>query len=371
MAEPTKTRKQLRRAVSKASKSRFFRTYSDGEIPLSGTPSAISLPSTDYLVQGDNYWKNSFVYVVETQEERPISDFDNATAVLTPEYPFTAAPDSTDSIEIHDRWSPGEIHDAINWSIEEAGKKFPDSVEDETLILLEDKLQYDISGLSEKVWMPLQVWIERTATSMTGTATAGTTDSITVPSGVDLSSVDTDWKVSIYCGTGSQQVADVTAVSTTTQIISAMFDTAPSTDSKYRLWDAAEEKYVWEKIAAVKFDQLEFPTYIRFASSYSSLLGMRMRLVYLSVPSVMDDDADTTVIPEQYIVHKSLSYLHDLMVQDVRADRQMHANAAEYHEALADKFMALHIRRRVAGTWWQEEDNRSQAYEVDPMGWGS
>lgn len=371
MAEPTKNRKQLRRAVSKAAKSRFFRTYSDGQVELSGTPSTTALASTDYLVQGDGHWKNSFVYVVETEEERPIAGFDSSLRTLYPEYPFATAPGSTDSIEIHDRWSPGEIHDAINWSIEEAGKKFPDSVEDTTLVLLEDKLQYDISGLSDPVWMPLQVWVERTATAMTGTAVAGSTDSITVPAGVDLSSVDTDWKVSIYYGTGVQQLADVTAVSTTTQVVSAQFATAPSTDSKYRLWNAAEEKYDWDRIAALKFDQPEFPTYMRFVGRYTSQLGLRIRFVYLSIPQVMDDDADTTVIPEQYIVHKSLSYLHDLMVQDVRADRSMHANAAEYHEALADKFMALHIRRRTAGTWWQEEDNRSHTYGMpeDPMAW--
>ena len=124
-------------------------------------------------------------------------------------------------------------------------------------------------------------------------------------------------------------------------VVAVNWTTTPDTTSKWALWDASDE-YEWYRMTAVRFDAKEFPTIMYFPKDYDTVLGMRIRLHYMSGPVELATEGATTVVPKEYILHKALGLLYDMKINDNRADRQRFTALADQHHQLAEVYKQTH-----------------------------
>ena len=151
MAEPTKTRAQLRRDIARNMRMEFARRRGD-----SGTltTDSATVPADTKLAQAVDFWNGSYIFIVSGAaigEVRRISDF-GASGVMTLEYGLSAAPGLV-AYEIHTLFNADDIHAAINKAIEAGWRHWPDVVVDETQILQEDTLAYSLTGLASSPYV--------------------------------------------------------------------------------------------------------------------------------------------------------------------------------------------------------------------------
>lgn len=321
------------------------------------------------LAQSADYWNQAWFYWGATPDVRLITDFGGGS--LTLEYAL-AGMSAGETYEIHDFWNANDIHDAINRAIEDSWRAFPDVIVDESLIHQEDILELDLSSLSTAPWILHQIWSEINTSVIRGTADSGASTTLT-DSSEDFSGVDSDWRVSIYEGTGKGQLRTVSSgTSGGVLTVSSAWTTNPDSTSKYALWDTGEQQTDWRRIPAARLDQLEFPGTLWLTQRYPALYGERIRLIYSAKPSALTTDASTTVVPSEYIIYKACSILHDQAVNSNRVDRQRHASLAEYYENLARDYVERHARQTPANTLWTESDGSGYFRTVDsadPLGW--
>ena len=280
MSEPLVTRQTLRRDIAKTARMRFPLRYPDGSLSFtqggdsnSGTNSTEVFYCTS-LKQSEGFWNSAYIYVVSTDAdrngfERMVPNFNADQSALFLEWPCTTdqVPTSDDSFELLDVWPPHQIHDFVNDALRDSWRTFPEITEDETLVIEEDKIRYDLTGLSEQPAYMLKIFMERSQSAMLGQIST-VTDSdtfgdtsmdlsdiangtlqgrVTTVSGVefgdtslDLSSVTTasDWSVHVYDGTDEDSEYALVSVDTTTQLMTvSAFNTTPDTDSFIRVWN--------------------------------------------------------------------------------------------------------------------------------------
>lgn len=375
MSEPTTTLQQLRRDLCDQLKMPFYERFPSGST-LTGTPTASVLYDSS-LKQKNNAWKGDWVYMVDgdaAQEHRLITLFQSETEAIYPEYDFSTAPGAGDTYEITSIFSPAEIHNAINRAIQDSFPAFFDVIEDETLIVEEDQLEYDISGLGTSVWLVLKIWLERTGTGMTGIADSGGATTLTDASLAGaLGDVDTNWKLSVYGGTGSGQVRDVSSVNDTTGevTVTSAWTTNPDSTSKYRLWNPTKQEYTWKRLEAAQFDTDEYPSTLLLLRNYPDYYGLRMRIQYVGAPSTLSAEADTTVVPKEYILEMAQSILYGKLVPNTSRDRSRYAGLEEYHRLKAEQKKASRAFLVPDGTIWKDHDVSNMGagvQEDDPLG---
>ena len=404
MAEPTCSRETLRRSICRKARMEFYRRYPAGSVPVTAGAgsdadvNSVNVIYSSYLTQKDAFWNNQYVFIVDTAgaaQERRIAAFDARRKGLTVEWPLSSAASSSDetvdgdSLEITSIWSPTEIHDAINDAIQEGYKHYPDIITDNNLIVQEDKLVYDLSGLATQPHVILKIWIEQTNNGFIGgisdtndsdggaiatTQLRDTNADLSALSDTTTGYASSDWLVSIYNGPGMGEHSEVFSVDTATCIITASsaFSASLSTTSKYRVWNPKEETDVWYRWTGVRFDANEEPSEMYFKSDLDKCQGLRIKLEYVAQCATLTADSDETQVPKRYILNKSLAYLHDAAMHDNRASRQDHATLAQAHDDLAEQYAAKHPRRWPSGTiWtWEDADNNLSYEESNPMSWG-
>jgi len=322
-----------------------------GSSTITATPTTTSFIDSK-LVQDLDYWKGQWYFHIGTGSVRLITRFDNALKKVTLEYATTAAPLVADEYEIHSIWNAYEIHTAINRAIADAYPSFFDVVTDETTILKEDTLAYSLSSLTTAPWIMAKVWLENSSSVMRGTATAGAAGSIT-DSNANFTGVNSNYKVSIYDGTGAGQIRSVATLTGTTQInVSAMWTTNPDSTSKYAVWDPTDQLCDWKRLQDVRFNAKENPTTMYLTNNYTGHEGMRLRLEYVSVPVALTVEGSTTTIPQEFILHKTLHFLYSQKVNDNRADRQRYLDLQTYHFNQAGIYRQAHAYNMPEITMW-------------------
>lgn len=368
MSENTNTLQQLRRIICLELRMPFFVKYGTAQTVTAG--STTTAPVDTKLTQADDYWNGDFFYHISTQASRQVTDFAATTDTLTLEYALSSIT-TGDSYELHSIWNTYDIHAAINRAIEQASKSFPDTVIDETIVLEEDKLAYTISGLTKKPWIVTKLWIERNTNVLRGTATSGSATDLTDTSLIGgISDVDTNWKISIYDGTGSGQIRTVSTADNTTGAItpSSNWTTNPDSTSKYALWNPTEQVYDWFKIESARFDAKEYPDTLYLTSRYPSLYGMRIRIEYLSSVTSLSLEADTTIINKEFIIARACSILHGQMVGDSRYNRELHYGEYVRYKDLADELLSRFRVSTPDVTLWTEDEQVYQDIN-DPLDW--
>ena len=327
MSEPTTTRAEIRRQIGRMTRQSFFLRYrKDGYVPItaSSTTAPGSITSSDKLIQASNKWQNTFAYDVTADEDLLVTA-SSSDGLLVLEWPQTAASTAADELELWDMWPASGVNSAINDVLrsDECWHAFPNVVTDETLIMKEDTLIYDLSGLTSAPARILEMYIEDNNSVVTGVATTGSTTYLDDTTANLDTDADSDWFVSVYEGTCKGDLLEVTSVSSDQRITPAAdFSATPDTTTKYALWDAAEQEIDWYKLVGVRFDQIENPNEFHLYHRYTSAYGMRFRLVYEAQSSTMADDTAETVVPKMYVVYKAMSFLYDELVGDNRVDRQ-------------------------------------------------
>ena len=393
MARPTTTRTDLRRQICLELAMPFFRRRADGYSTPTATGTTTTLIDTT-LTQADDYWNNQWLYIPESAassdvnggEARLISDFVSTTGTLTLEEPLLEATSTTYTYEIQTVYNAVEIHNAINRAIGEAFPAFFETGLDETIVVQEDKLTYGCSDFEHTPWMISKIYVERNHTVKRGQVTGGITTTVLGianfafnDSDMDLSNVNSNWKVSFYAGMNAGLLGDIVHVDTTigqmavhvpdSDIPAANSDVADTT-TKYAIWNTMDEYRDWYRIYAVRFDKKEYPDILYFPTEMLNSLGLRLRVEYAYVPAKLTTDAGTTVVPADYIIPKALQYLYTGRMKDNRADRQKYAQLAQEMERAAVLYKQNNQFRINDLTIWQEGD-RAMLHPIDnPLGWG-
>ena len=358
MAETTVTLQQIRRAVAAELGMPFFRKY--------GGPGAIDASSSATLVicaeltQKNDYWKNQWFYHVGDQLSSLITGFVASSDTLTLEQSLTSFA-TNDAFEIHDIWNAYEIHNKINEAIRLYARVYSNTVTDQTLILEDDQLKYDISSLASKVWFMDSLWLEDPKDVVRGAVSSATSTTVTLDA--DPGTLTTSYYISIYAGTGSGQLRSVVSNANEVVTVSA-WTTNPDSTSKYALWDASEEVVDWFEVPTFHTDSLEYPDNLYLNGSLDRFLGLRFRIEYQSELTALTAEADTVAIPLDLIKFKVCSLLHGMKISDVKADQELHYAEYKRYEELADKWLNLNaphvksprIRSNESSRWYDSED---------------
>lgn len=365
----TVTRPTIRRAICRELHMPFMRRMKNGY----STATASSTPTLTFtdssLAQEDDYWNGQWWYNVTNDEVRKVIDFRADTDTIRLEYAATAI-DTNDVYEIHSIWNAYELHDVINRAIEDAYPSFFDVVTDETIILKEEVLEYSLASLTYSPWIMTKIWIENPDSVIRGTATASGATSLT-DSSANFTGVDTNWKISIYAGTGAGQLRDVSSLTGTTQINVSAWTTTPDTTSKYALWDTSTQTYDWTKLQDVRFNGKENPTKLYLPSVYYSHSGVRLRLEYIAKPITMTTEASVTSVPKEFLIHRALYFLFSQKINDNRADRARYEALAQRHFEQSELYRQAHAFNMPEATMWTPQiSQRFQgSLDGDPIGW--
>jgi len=302
---------------------------------------------------------------------RLITSFSNVDNALLVERNYASAPGTTLRYEIHDVWNATEIHNAINRAIRDAIPNFYDTITDETLVVQEDKLEYDISTLTYRPWIMSEIWLERPFNSITGTADSGASTSLT-DAGADFSSASSAYRVSIYEGKGKGQLRTCSSGTNAGVLnISSAWTTNPDSTSKYRYWDTNEQLDDWYRVTSARFDNIEYPSKLYIPKLYTALYGARMRLIYSTDALELTADDSTTVVPAEFIIYKAIAYLAGSRTWGRSADREKYAVLEQSSNAKAEAFREK-MAFRMDTTLWQESDYGNpglHSMDGNPMGW--
>ena len=392
MADPTTTRRNLRRAVCRANGFRFHRQFSTSmgmnkvELINEQGINKHKITNYDWLVHPKNTWKGAWMLILTGNSAghfRRVGSSDPAETALITEMRFFGShpPQAGDRFELLD-WSPQLVHDAINRAIRDGYRAFPYVTDDKSIVLQENKLEYDLSHIAEPIWIPVQVWLERKVESETGTITGGSL--------ITLVDTNKNWVVnehigklvSAYSGNSSiiGQYRRVTSNTNTTLTVSPQWNiletprfspggTRTSFEGSYRLWNPNVQSTDWYRLPAGRFFPEENPSEFSLTRLYPDLYGLRMRIVYMPGPVTLEDDDDTTRINSEYITYKASSILHDMLVSDSSVNRSAHASIAEYYDRLARDILERHRKAVPPFNMWVEEDSSMAGYDTSDFFW--
>lgn len=339
MAESTKTLTSLRREICTALQMPFFRRYPNGYLELESGSTTSKVVNAS-LTQTDKFWNGAWFYNKEIGHTSLIRSFASNDNSFFLEVPAASA-NIGDDFEIQSGWNAIDILHAINRSITEAGRSFPETVEDKTLILQTDKLEYDISTLSSKTpWIITKVFVEHRGNVQRGEIQSATGTTFTVENSGVFTNVVTasNWRVSIYDGTGAGQIRALVSTSGAEGTVAA-WTTNPDSTSRYALWDAAEDMTGWIPYDGYRLDNKEFPSTLYLNSRVETLYGMRIAIEFMALPSELSAETDTTIIPEGYIIPASLSFLYGQRIPHTKADKEVYYAESERYLKMAEKYL--------------------------------
>jgi hypothetical protein len=358
----------------------FARRVAAGYADATGG-STSTIVDTVNLKQPTNFWAGQWAFRPASGEVRRIIQSATASSLVSMEYPFAATVAAGDDYEIHSVFNAIEIHQAINDAISTSYPAFFESVENKSLVICEDKLEYDLTSIVPSVGIIHEVAIERPTTRIQGTVVSTAYDAgtdiltITLESTADLSLVDSDWYFSLYKGAGEGVAYAVLTVNNTlkTITVSVAADPGLGVTSKYQLWDARAQVLDWYRIKQVHFSSKEWPSALRFYSPNYSFRGSRVRIKYSTLPSALATETATTTVPSEYIINKAVAILAQTRLGDNRVDRQRYAIMQETFDKEAEMFKERNFFRLPDSELWMEGTDRHTLGENDPngnpMGW--
>lgn len=371
MAEPVLTRVALRRRLCRALDMPFFRRF-ESFSTLQGTPSATKVRD-GRLTQEEDYWASTHIFLPVSTQVARVEGFLSASNELIPEMDLSPVPGAGEAYELHSIYTAYDLHDALNDAIDDAWPAFFDVVLDESLVLQEDKLTFDLSGLTSLPWYVTKLWAERNTTTRRGIVTSAAAGYIIDTSLIGaLGSVTSSWKVSIYHGTGKGQLRSVSSVVDATGKVSPSVNwtTIPDTTSKYALWDPTDEEVPWRRIVDAGFDAKEWPNNLYLHSSFSEEWGLRLRAQLVTRPARLTTDTAATPVPAGFVIPKARSLLYGQKASDNRFDQNQYKKDEDYYRQIAELYRRERAFELPDGTLWQAPtDLGLTTDQADPLAW--
>ena len=266
--------------------------------------------------------------------------------------------------ELWSIWRPSDVNEAINIALRNAYPAWFTETIGDKLVVCEEKLEYTLPTMTEL----LNVYIERCDEYFSGTATSGSTSSLTDSTASWTTNAYAGWHCVIYDGTGAGQyalVASNTATSVSLTTTGYNWTVAPDTTSKYMLKDELEVTRDKYRLGAWYTVPRKNPTTL-YLTSDDYVDGMYIRLHYISAPAELTTDAGTTDVPVEYIVNKAMAELYLMRTNDVGFEHaDAFATKAAQHQALADRFAELHHMRYPPVTMRRESETWTPSYPSD------
>ena len=369
MAQPTYTRAEIRKEICSRLNMRFFKYFEESSTSTGGNASVLV---DSNLTQKADYWNGSWLYPISgspSGDIRYIEDFGGGS--ITPDRNLSGLVGAVTKYQILDRFTPQEIHRAIDEAILEGYPAFFGIATDESLIVQEDKMEYDLTGLSQVPWRVYQVWIERNGGTIISGEVASAT-ALTLVAGSSLSAASAGWLVGIYDGTGSGQLRTVQSVSGSEITNTAIWTTNPDTTSRFTLWNPDDQRVQWYQMNSLHFDASEYPSKLYLHGIWPDAYGMRIRLVYTYEPSELTTDASTTTVPKKYIIAKALAILFGQRIDRSSADRTRYRNLADAREQEAELYKQMRAFTPPNMTLWQTRDSSESTWQdrIDPLNTG-
>ena len=362
--EPVVTLQQLRRAIARELEMPFFQRYKAGFLVVdSGTTN--SLIDAD-LTQKNKFWNGAWVYRIASQEASQITDFNVTDNKLVLEVPITTFA-AADEYEIHSIWNAYDIQDAINSAIRDSRRIFIETLTYENIIVESNKLAYDISLLAP--FLIHKVWLEQPSAAKRGQLVSATLTTFVVENSGILLGVNSDWKVSIYEGTGSGQIRNVESVASATGVVDDWV-TVPDSTSKYALWNPTEQTNDWYPWSALRYDSTkEFPDLLYFSRRPTDFNGLRIRIEYSGYPSELSAENGTTLIPESYLIPAAVSKLHSRKVKDTKVDRELHFAESKRYMEMAESWLVRNAPHRPDSNILDQHSGSYQPDSMNPLNW--
>ena len=292
MAEPTSSRLILRRQIATDLGMPFFERFSGGIVLEDSTSADSTIIRDSRLTQSRDYWNSAWVWNVNTGEHRMNIDFLENENGMIPEFEWVTSPTTSHTIEIFNKWSPLQIHDAINEAIREGFPAFFDVVMDESIVLEANKLEYDLvtsvggRGVLSNAYRIKNIWIEQPAKGSSHTASAGAgfaTSRLTDSDATFTANGDTEWRVSTFDGVQSGQTVEVASADSDGNItLGTSLNGTPDSTTKFRVWNQVDQIYTWQLLSAIEFDAKDWPNTMYLKNRYSGLYGMLFRIQFIS-----------------------------------------------------------------------------------------
>jgi len=305
------TRTLLRRAIARRTRQPFFRRMNATEGTATGGGTT-TLDDSTLLLQPNNFWNNSLVYLPATDVVREISAYTLANNRLT-WIELTAAVGAGDKYESWSTFSPIEVHDAINQGLRDAWPNlFTVDVQD--LVVREHVgVTHDLSGLSPLPKRVAQVWLESLGpSSVTGVSTGvGLAQNRLEDTERTFTAADVGKEIRIYGGTSVGDRRTISAfVDANTVDVSANFSSTLDATSKYRMVDVVHAYSYFSSILNWDVDQYDHPANLYVSTQLSTYEGWLLRLVCESEYEVLAKEDSVTECPDEYVELAALSRLY-------------------------------------------------------------
>ncbi|MBE0573320.1 hypothetical protein IH575_00250 [Candidatus Dojkabacteria bacterium] len=377
MARPTKTRAQLRRELAIRMMMPFAVRMPDGYSTVSAAGTTVQLIDTVNLLQANDFWNGQWAYIMGTTERlRKISDFAQTGSIATLEYALPAVLSTADTYEIHSVFNAIEMNNAINQAIRDGFPAFFDTTEDTSLIICENKMEYDLTGLTTPMHHLHEVWVERPSVRIYATAVSGVygaPSTVITLEDTDLSNVTTNWRISCYDGDGEGLEAAVASVNDGANTVTVTGDLSDiDVGDKIHIWDTREQYIDWYRLRFFRSTPREWANKLHLYTPIDSYVGCRLKLIYSTVPQVLTSDTGTTVVPPEYIMLSAMATLYSSRIGDNRVDRQRYGLLAEQYGREAEiykqfnSFRAPQTEIQMEGMGNSYEDMN---IDGNPMGW--
>jgi hypothetical protein len=304
------------------------------------------------LLQADDFWNGSFVYLVGTGEVREVSDFEQSSKTLTWLEPVASAVSATDAYEIWSTWTPPEVHAALNQALRDAWPFFF-TVDIQHLVIQEDVgVSYSLSGLSPAPRRVAQLQLESVdVSSSVGQVTDVVAQNRLKDTAHTFTSADVGKEIRIYAGTSQGDRRTISSlIDANTVEVSANFTSILATTSKWRMVDIVDHAQQYSQLLDWTVDSDSNPSTMYLSSHPYALEGFLLRLVCESEYATLSTDASTTTAPDEYVELATLARLY-LLSMAFRPESELNAWAAlqtTYAEA-AEQYAMKHQMRHMPG----------------------
>lgn len=374
MARTTLTRKQLRKLICTELLMPFYQRFGETDITVSNYAS--KSVTVNALNQTNDFWNNQWIYIPEINFTDKIVDWVQSTHVLVLESGSDLITSGM-SVEIIRDFSAVELHQAINRALGNSYPAFFDMTTNYTLVLCEDKLEYDLSNLSPAISRIASISVERPANNIYATVTQ--VEEVTVGSDtfcdmtvdVDTSEVTSDWLMSNYSTlTGGAWRNLVSSPSAgVVRVLTPLGTNIFFAGDKVMLWNPKVQEYHWDDLVDYNANAFEFPSWIQFHYLDDSFYGCRLLINYVKVPGGLAAEDDETIVPSGYAVPAALSLLAATRINDIRVDRQKWAIIQQQAAAEAQNFRELNYFRTTPTQYRNPKTHQSSRSDPNPMDW--